>query len=1242
MDAQPLAVPVRLTALVVNDSVSARDDFRWWDFNYLALRDFRSPEPLALDRSVGAEERTSPATGVHLQWTLPDALRHADSDPTTGRSSYPLVPNRWLVVRVHGDTQRYATGWVVESDCPMTSEVTTVSSDRTSMYLVDQERVRSWRGSTDPIRNAVDVGPDTEPVRVARIGVSFPLDEWRERAPEPMFLTAVAPSNPLFGSYYAHSKGVFSFHDDLRGIDQDTVSYFVFGWYSDPAGDILASWQTDRTSATPYADLLNRLHWTVPDDPKDPSPVGSVYHGAALSIEWSRTGPAPAGDPLQQIRDSGELNVGIGNTTIDAFTALIDAQLADPAKAKLLRAFQYDLLRQLNQPNGDALLEEKIRQAWFDAKPGGYTWTIVADKSDGTTEVALTTDEQRWLHQLNQDQAELDAALTRLRSLQWQLHGLWLKQGYLANPENALGVPDADTVRRELAVQLDPANPSVAAQLVAHFGTVSGLRTKVPVPTSAANPQTALREGIQQFAQLQHLDPAKTLKVKAAPRYWRANNPVVVISGVEPAPATTSGADLGVRESGQLATGFRVPGGVIDTAGVAPIAGQLSNLAALPRAANALLREFLLLDPGNAPVIAQFTGHAVADVAGAMIARDPAAYQGRLPDLDLTAWRQPWNPMFLEWSTKYLPLPAHGEAAAPWTFDGTDYRFTPDHTTVADTGRQIGGISLLSPHTSTVFGARLDNFVRQFGGDNELARLDAWVRQVYDWRILAQELTGFNESLSLRDLRAFRRPTDTDLAGTLPVAALTGYPDGVVPAEFALPPADQFPVGTVPLLPNGDPVPFHGMREGQLHFTNLRLYDAFGRQLFVIQSDTDSGQFDEKNFPVRVDDALLPDVRMVPDVASIVQLRPRLLQHARLDFRLVDGHDDGKVYELDPGVTPIAGWVLPNHVDRALLLYAPNGTALGEFRLVAGQDGGRTAEWQPLPNGPGTLDDVAAVAPHLRAMLDSPRLREEAGFLAFLAAIDETLWTTDPLGNRVDQNLSVLVGRPLALVRARLRLQLDGDPITDTGWAATVAPTPPDFLEFPFRVRLGDQLTRQDGVIGYFTGTDYDVFNSVAVPDLTTEQAYVRAIGPVGDLTGDNYLRLTTAANDHVFVTVLADPRAAIHATTGVLPVKQLDIPQRFVDSALSHMEISFRTGPTLTVVAPSPDQEKNPSPFHESVVHSSPAEQNGTWSWYERTTGTDPWAGYGLVQASPDARATAEPNSLREGYLQFTTNLGA
>ena len=1246
MPDQPLLVPMEVDSLVVNASVLGRDSFRWWPFNYSALSFLRSPEPLATDRNTG-----TPAQGVYLHWTLPDALRHGTQDSQAGSSTFPLVPNRWLIVRMNGaGQQRQATAWVVESDCPPVA-TTTVGPAQASFYLASPTVLNLWKNSSDPNRNTYKPTLSAGDLQVVQLGARFPLSSWKESAAQAMFLTSVAPSNPLFSIYTPHNSGVFSLYDDLKGIDQDTLSYFVFGWFSDGTEDILSSWVLDTASKTPFADLLSSLKWSV-GGTSTAQPVSSVYHGGVFTIPWDRNGAAPANDPLQAIRDSGELNVAVGNTTIDAFTALIAKQIGDPRKAELLRAFQYDFLQQLNQPNGEALLEEKIRQAWFGSKDGGYSWAIVENQSDGTTAVNLTAAENAWLLQLNQDQASLDAALTKLYSLQWELHSLWLKSSYLGNsnntwpnPPDGVNPPGLAAFQAQLKTQLDPSQPaSTAAQLVAQIGTVQGLLSKLPQPiwTGTQNGQLAFQNGIQAFAQLKQLDPKKTLKAKAAPRYWQANNPVVLLSGVNPPTSAVSTQSLPVRQASQVVTSFHLKDG--SQIGVAIIASSfpnIPNLNAVPPAALPLLQEFFLLDPGNAASIATVSGKQLADVVSVMQAHERATYQDTLPAMTLTPWQQPWSPMFLEWTASYNHVPFSADKPACWSFDGTDYHYTPGSNVPAVTPRNVGGISLLSPHASFVFGSRLREFVTKFGQGTDLALIDQWVEQTYQWKFLAQELTGFNQSLALRDTRAFRRPGPSDVTGGLPVAALTGYGDVAAPANLNLPQAYQGQVNDVPVIPNGPALPFTGARHGQLYFTNVFLYDKFGRTLFAVQSNGQSGLFSYNNFPVLIDDALLPDTKIPSNVLSVFQLPPRLLQHARLDFRLADSANDSLLYGSSAGVMPIAGWVLPNHLDHSVLLYAPDGAALGEFSLRAGVDGTRTAQWQPPPHSALTLADVRAAAPHVADLIGSPMIASEAAFDAFLDSIDSTLWTTDPLGSRVDQNLSVLIGRPLALLRARLQLQLDGDAIHDTGFAATFQPPVADFVNCPFSIRLGDQATREDGVIGYFTATNYDQFNSVAAPATGQSQRYVKPIGPLGVVGGGNYLQLSFAPGNSTYVTLLADPRASVHATTGILPVKQLDIPQQFVDAALSRLEISFRMGPLLTQIRPSPSEGSTPPAFPQSIVYSLPAEQNGTWSWWE--PGAPPsssWTGYDLVRAAADAQFTDSPQTVREGYLQFVANL--
>ncbi|MFJ6617669.1 hypothetical protein ACIQOW_08865 [Kitasatospora sp. NPDC091335] len=317
-----------------------------------------------------------------------------------------------------------------------------------------------------------------------------------------------------------------------------------------------------------------------------------------------------------------------------------------------------------------------------------------------------------------------------------------------------------------------------------------------------------------------------------------------------------------------------------------------------------------------------------------------------------------------------------------------------------------------------------------------LDRLAAWLGAVGDWGILAQELTGFNDRLAARDTRAFRRPTtrDDDLPHT---AGLAGYPDA--DTEDALPARYRGRVTSVPYLPGGESADFHETRQGQIHVRELFLYDKFGRVLDVVSPDLRQGGLHEyRGFPLIVDTSLTTESSLTPTVAAVSQLPPRPLQPARLDFDLLDAATGTRVVETAADPSPVTGWLLPVHLDRALLLYDPAGRFLGTYRLLTDGSGTRTGQWEPPPDGTVTsLAQVEALAPDLAGLVRSRCLATEANLSAFLDVVDSTLWTTDPLGRRTDQTLSALIGRPLALVRARLRLTLDGPPLTDPGWAAT-------------------------------------------------------------------------------------------------------------------------------------------------------------------------------------------------------------
>lgn len=1226
MSTEPLIVPVQLDALVVNKGVlGTHGDFRHWPFNYNALQSFKSPEPPAFSGTTG-----KPSPGIYLHWNLPRALRSGTQDRPTGKINYPLVPNRWLLVRVHGTNERQCTGWVIESDCPFTGGVKEMLPGydvaRTSQYPVNAAIISAWKQSPDKLRNTVDLDPETNGPQHVNMGIAFPLEGWAERTSGTSFLTAATPGNPAFSIYYAHNTGVFSMHDELKGIGNTSVSYFLTGWYSDAGDDVLGTWQKEKDAAAAYSALLAQLDWkeaTAGSKTAD----RSYYQGMALSIAWDANGAPPANDPLQAVEDSGKLNVSLGNTTVDAFSAMIGKQLEVSGKstqpAKFLRAFQYDLLPLLNTVNGDALLDERIRQEWFRPEQGGTKWTI-ATKENSDAPTVLTDNESKWLNELNAQQEKFDRELKVLSALQWQLHAAWWKLG--RDPD----MSGEEISNEELEHYLDPSNASgITAQVMQQMQVVNGLSRSIPQAdwNNAQNPEAALATGINAFAATKKLDASKTLKAVAAPRHWKASDPVMTISGLEPSPAADPDETLTVRYSSELISALNCSGKKADSGNLPKELNGFLSKATLPAVCAPLFTEFLLCDATNAVVLAKSTGIAAKELEAAISAHNAQSYSGTLPSLGLSAWSQPWEPIFAEWQVSYSHIPFGSNDALNWQFNGNDYTYDANNRSADTQDRVVSGVALLSSHPQTLFRRKLKEFLLKYT-NTSLDEVKKWIDATDGWKFIAQELTGFHDRLAYRDGRLFRRPNSKEKTGKTdtPLAALAGFSSGAGSGYHA--PS----VRNVPLLPNGEETQFNGIRHGQMHFERLVVYDKFGRQLWIVERGDNAGTKSAANFPLIRDAAFIPKHPVNTTIPAVAELPPRLLQPARMEFSLRNARTDEAIHTVSMHDNPVGGWIIPDHINRSLLLFDADGKSLGELRLAAHTDGARRTHWQPAPGSTvQTPDQLAAAAPLLHRVAMDAGIASEAAFTAFLHVIDHTLWTIDPLGERDDNNLSVLIGRPLALVRAHMQLQLAGPALRDCSWASTLDPPAPEFTKLSFSIRIGDEHTREDGVIGYFTGNNYSAFSSVTEP--TGNQSYIRKTGP------GNYPQLKFDEGSFTFFTLLVDPRAGIHAYTGLLPVKQLDIPAACTRPALGAMELNFRTGPVLTEMHATPTVDEMKPAFTNALSIPLPAAHNGTWGWWEKSRDGKSADGFTVDTSFPNTGVKNTANSIREGWLRLTNN---
>jgi hypothetical protein len=174
------------------------------------------------------------------------------------------------------------------------------------------------------------------------------------------------------------------FYDDLSDIQSSTettaFSYVAIGWYSDPTADPVYGSQygtSGWTTAQQWLDLMANLNWAIPTGsdnlPATSLPKQSLCQGLIYGVQW-QTQTLP--DRVNS--DPTLLQVAVGNSGIDAFAALIEAVGASQTPpvnipSDLIEAFQYNLLPLLDQSDGDAQLDLKVRRAWFGSSPGGLS-----------------------------------------------------------------------------------------------------------------------------------------------------------------------------------------------------------------------------------------------------------------------------------------------------------------------------------------------------------------------------------------------------------------------------------------------------------------------------------------------------------------------------------------------------------------------------------------------------------------------------------------------------------------------------------------------------------------------------------------------------------------------------------------------------------------------------------------------------------------------------------------------------
>jgi hypothetical protein len=259
----------------------------------------------------------------------------------------------------------------------------------------------------------------------------------------------------------------------------------------------------------------------------------------------------------------------------------------------------------------------------------------------------------------------------------------------------------------------------------------------------------------------------------------------------------------------------------------------------------------------------------------------------------------------------------------------------------------------------------------------------------------------------------------------------------------------------------------------------------------------------------------------------------------------------------------------------------------------------------------------------------------ESALSALLRAIDTTLWTVDAFRALGSEHIAGLVGRPMAVVRARLTLSVEPDLGLDASAAAAA------LSDRAFTVRIGELTRADDGLLAYFVNDDYEHVHLVdkIIAQLALDGGRQRGqlatygtaptVPPQKPIVHPYVIaedELTIRPNQTIALTLLMLPAGNVHLTSGVLPRKALQLARDWVAPGLGTIAPSARIGPVLV----------DPALVRLPKISAFPKEQIFT-----RRDSPQSWKDDPILAATQTALLPDLPHEVQEGYIRIAPNQG-
>lgn len=1052
----------------------------------------------------GSSLETSPfsmtdkySSGVYLHWLLPEGLTHGIQEEEGKELVYPCVPNRYLVTRLSvlkaalPGERITRRDWIIESDLinPPPEKLKDALRMARLYSAVGEESDRET-----PYRYMGMCREYTNPEKITTKDRLFKTN-----------FTAVCSGTPFFSAYYPMCKNVFSFYDDLSDIDQEDcpaeLTYIVSGWYEE-SPDPLWGEEKGRSCESIKKELF--WQWEGMEEEKK---YHTVCHGLVSQIRWDGEDQEyPSGIAA----DAFVPSVVMGHSSSEALAAYICHSFHRPDLERVLESLLEGVLEQWEDTDGSLKAREKIYQGFFKPEAAEEEFSVQGKYS------FLQASMKKVLDELNEGRKKAEKEKEAIQRAKEQAYLYW-----------SLAVDGKLTEEAALKkIQRAKDDSKLAEKALEELGSVEAGQKKELMELLASGPK----------------DWELDCQEIPGQNYWEPNDLVILLEGESQSSIYRRLEQY--KEEGILSCrlGHELISEVLLEAAV-PGEGEKKQFkfqagkhihkakAPLPYYLEEIVEEACLL----AESLRRYGFRRLAEEQNWVWKGEKERLhyleyldqeyekqlhsidnvKGRLPNQTAVyQWKPSWNPLFLEWEVEYTPDPEllkEKYTFKNWELGEYSYLLKNQELLKTSEKKEIyQGRTLLSPHA-------LMNLEEQMKGYMETPCGDI-IRRLGGAKILSQCLGGLNHMMLKRDS-----------------GAAASIWSGVKQREIS-----QKALGII-----GDEAfyrqretGFYPMRAGLVKLNRIRVVDSFGRSEYY-----------------KPDHVILPERVRMEGKNQAMLLSPKILAPVRLwtdwrPMRLTDERQE---------ISPIYGFLWANKYDSCLHIYTPAGKLAGSLQIVYSLKN-RKEYRIALRNPPGEVqkeEDLLKELPQqLRGFVTGLYEKSKKNpqiLYAFINAIDEVIWNTNPFELKKNPQIMAGLGSPVVLAGMELRVEAKGELPIVYGMEGNKRDC--DITSMSFPVRVGESLYQGDGTLGYF--------------EMDGKKDYSRLCLTVRTGAENEYFTyqpcLLTKFSESKSLVLLMLPGQAVHFITGFLPVKTMELLPEQVDAALTQIYMTLYYGPFLS-----------------------------------------------------------------------------